>query len=184
MKLLKTLVLGRGAACLCAGAAQAQTDVIPVGTIKYDPAKCWNSYVILSPTVPGSSAKLIDRNGNLVKEWDCMGGNGMPNKVYPGGHLLTTIYPPVKAGSQDMNTIAILDFDNKIVRKFNKWEKVEANDGQPREADGSSWVARQHHDYQLEGSSTGYYATGVEKNVKLDGKMLVLAHRTPFRVTL
>ena len=177
MNFVKSFVMGLGMLGLCAGSSLADTNVIPVGTIKYDPAKCWNSYVILSPTVPGSSAKLIDRNGNLVKEWDCMGGNGMPNKVYPGGHLLTTIYPPVKAGSQDMNTIAILDFDNKIVRKFNKWEKVEANDGQPREADGSSWVARQHHDYQLEGSSTGYYAPGVEKNVKLDGKMLVLAHR-------
>ena len=177
MNFVKSFVMGLGMLGLCAGSSLADTNVIPVGTNKYDPAKCWNSYLIMSPTVPGSSAKLIDRNGNLVKEWDCMGGNGMPNKVYPGGHLLTTIYPPVKAGSQDMNTIAILDFDNKIVRKFNKWEKVEANDGQPREADGSSWVARQHHDYQLEGSSTGYYAPGVEKNVKLDGKMLVLAHR-------
>ena len=177
MKFVKSFVMGLGMLGLCAAPSLADTNVIPVGTIKYDPTKCWNSYVILSPTVPGSSAKLIDRNGNLVKEWDLMGSQGFPNKVYPGGYLLTSIYPPVKQGSQDQNTVAILDFDNKIVRKFNKWEKVEMNNGQPKEEDDSSWVARQHHDYQLEGSSTGYYAPGVDKTVKLDGKMLVLAHR-------
>ena len=85
-------------AALCAGSALAETDVIPVGTIKYDPAKCWNSYVILTPDVPGASAKLIDRNGNLVKEWDTRGGYGMPNKVYPGGHLLTSLYPHLSEG--------------------------------------------------------------------------------------
>lgn len=121
MKLLKTLVLGLGAACLCAGAAQAQTDVIPVGTIKYDPARCWNSYIILAGTYP----KLIDRNGNLVKEWDNWGAAAQPSKVLPGGHLLTSIYPPVAEGFQDQSAVAVLDWDNRIVRKFDKWQKVE-----------------------------------------------------------
>ena len=34
--------------------------------------------------------------------------------MYPGGHLLTTIYPHLKEGVQDLNTIAILDFDGNI----------------------------------------------------------------------
>ena len=175
MRFLKSFVLGLGMTALCAGSALAETDVIPVGTIKYDPAKCWNSYVILTPDVPGASAKLIDRNGNLVKEWDTMGGYGMPNKVYPGGHLLTTIYPHLSEGFQDLNTVALLDFDGKIVRKFNKWQKLEKGEpGQPAEADGSYWAARQHHDFQLEGSPVGYYAPSADP--RLDGKMLVLAH--------
>ena len=171
MKLLKTLVLRLGAACLCAGAAQAQTDVIPVGTIKYDPARCWNSYIILAGTYP----KLIDRNGNLVKEWDNWGAAAQPSKVLPGGHLLTSIYPPVAEGFQDQSAVAVLDWDNRIVRKFDKWQKVEQGaKGQPAAADGSFWAARQHHDFQLEGSSVGYYAPGMEP--RMDGKMLVLAH--------
>ena len=175
MQFLKILAAGLGMAVLCAGSALAETDVIPVGTIKYDPAKCWNSYVILTPDVPGASAKLIDRNGNLVKEWDTRGGYGMPNKVYPGGHLLTSLYPHLSEGSQDLNTIALLDFDGKIVRQFNKWQKLEKGEpGQPAEADGSYWASRQHHDFQLEGSPVGYYAPSAKP--KLDGKMLVLAH--------
>ena len=171
MKLLKTLAIGMGVVCLCAGAAQAQTDVIPVGTIKYDPSKCWNSYVVLS----GSYPKLIDRNGNLVKEWDNRGAAGQPNKVLPGGYLLTSIFPPVPGGFQDQSAVAILDWDSNIVRKFDKWRKVEKGDkGQTVDADGSFWAASQHHDFQLEGSPTGYYAPGMEP--KRDGKMLVLAH--------
>ena len=174
MHLFKSLALGLGLAVACAGMAQAETRVIPMGTIKYDPAKCYNSYVILSPDVPGT-AKMIDRNGNLVKEWDCKGGYGMPNKVYPGGHLLTSLYHRAKGGYQDHNTIAVLDWDGNIVRKFNKWQKVEKGEpGQPAEADGSYWVARQHHDYQLEGDTVGYFSPTAK--AKLDGKMLILGH--------
>lgn len=174
MKLLKTLTLGIGAALICAGAVQAETQVIPMGTLKYDPAKTFNSYVILSPDVPGT-AKLIDRNGNLVKEWDCKGGYGMPNKVYPGGYLLTSLYPHLSTGSQDQNTVALLDWDGKIVRQFGNWLKVEKGEaGQPANADGSFSVSRQHHDYQLEGDPVGYY--GSNNKAKLDGNMMVLAH--------
>ncbi len=152
--------------------ASAETDVIPVGTIKYNPAKAWNSYVILAGS---NTAKLIDRNGNLVKEWNQFGGEGMPNKVYPGGHLLTTLYPSLSSGAQDNNTVALLDFDGNIVRQYNGWLKVDKGErGQPANPDGTYSVSRQHHDFQLEGSPTGYYAPGVKP--KLDGKMLVLAH--------
>ena len=65
MKLIKSLALGLGAVLVCSGMAQADTAVIPMGTIQYNPAKAWNSYVILAGS---GSAKLIDRNGNLVKE--------------------------------------------------------------------------------------------------------------------
>ncbi len=152
--------------------AQAQTDIIPLGTIKYVPEKAWNSYVILAGAYP----KLIDRNGNLVKEWDNKGGDAMPNKVLPGGYVLTSYYPDYSKGFQDSSVVAILDWDNKVVRQFNKYFQVkEAEKGQPAEADGTFWISRQHHDYQLEGSSTGYY--GPENKPRMDGKMLILAHK-------
>lgn len=173
MKLVKSTALACAAVMLAGGMAMAKPSIHPVGTLRYDPAKCWNSYVILSGF---HSAKLVDRNGNLVHEWDLKGGQGMPNKVYPGGHLLTTLYPGLSTGSQDNNTVAVLDFDGNIVRKFNRYLKVEKGErGQPAEADGSYWVARQHHDFQLEGSSVGYYAPGAK--MRKDGKMLILSHR-------
>lgn len=173
MEFVKSAALACAALLLAGGVAQAKPSVHPVGTLRYDPAKCWNSFMILSNE--DGSAKLVDRNGNLVKEWDLMGGQGMPNKVYPGGYLLTSLYPPLSTGFQDNNTVALLDFDGKIVRKFSKHQQVSRGEpGQPAEADGSYWVSRQHHDYQLEGSSTGYYAPGVK--MKPNGKMLVLTH--------
>lgn len=93
------------------------------------------------------------RNGTTA------GRPGQPNKVLPGGYLLTSIFPPVPGGFQDQSAVAILDWDSNIVRKFDKWRKVEKGDkGQTVDADGSFWAACQHHDFQLEGSSVGYYA--------------------------
>ena len=178
MNMLRAVMAGLCVVSLCAGAAQAKPSVHPVGTLRYDPAKCWNSYVILANEGgSGGSAKLIDRNGNLVHEWDQKGGQGFPNKVYPGGYLLTSLYPGLSTGFQDCNTVALLDFDGNLVRKFSKLQKVEKGEpGQPAEADGTYWVSRQHHDFQLEGSSVGYYAPGVESSLRRDGRMLVLAH--------
>lgn len=178
MDMLRAVMAGLCVVSLYAGAAQAKPSVHPVGTLRYDPAKCWNSYVILANEGgSGGSAKLIDRNGNLVHEWDQKGGQGFPNKVYPGGYLLTSLYPGLSTGFQDCNTVALLDFDGNLVRKFSKLQKVEKGEpGQPAEADGTYWVSRQHHDFQLEGSSVGYYAPGVESSLRRDGRMLVLAH--------
>ena len=67
MNMLRAVMAGLCVVSLCAGAAQAKPSVHPVGTLRYDPAKCWNSYVILANEGgSGGSAKLIDRNGNLV----------------------------------------------------------------------------------------------------------------------
>ena len=55
MNMLRAVMAGLCVVSLCAGAAQAKPSVHPVGTLRYDPAKCWNSYVILTPDVPGAS---------------------------------------------------------------------------------------------------------------------------------
>ncbi|MBO4316948.1 MAG: aryl-sulfate sulfotransferase, partial [Mailhella sp.] len=174
MKLSKTIAFTAAALMLAGGIAQAKPLVYPVGTVRYNPEKAYNSYVILpSPR----TAKLIDRNGNLVKEWDNKGPHyGMPNKVLPGGYLMTSLYPQFADGWQDNNMVAILDWDGNVVRKFNKNLKVEGElPGTPKDANGETWVARQHHDYEIEGMTTGYYAPDQKPN--LDGKLLVLAHQ-------
>ena len=174
MKLVKCLALSLAAIMLVSGMAQAKPNVMPVGTIRYNPEKTWNSFIILSGP---RTAKLIDRNGNLVHEWDLKNGQGQPNKVYPGGYLISPIYPGFTNGYQDANTVALMDFNGNLIRKFSRFMQVPADTrGVNPEPDGTSWISRQHHDFQLEGSSTGYYAP--EANIKLDGKMLILAHNT------
>ena len=160
------------AGLLATGMAQAKPLIQITGTVTYDPAKTFNSYVIMSTR---RTTKMIDRNGNLVKEWNNMqAGNTMPAKAFPGGYVGMSLYPLLPTGAQDHNTLAIVDFDGNIVRQFNRLEKVDAIPGAPKDKNGETWVARQHHDYQIEGMSTGYYAPGQTPN--LDGKMLILAH--------
>jgi hypothetical protein len=36
------------------------------------------------------------------------------------------------------------------------------------------WIARNHHDFQIEGNSVGYYYPDAKPN--LDGKMMILCH--------
>lgn len=154
------------------GDALAKPSVYPVGTIRYNPEKVWNSFVVLSGF---NTVKLIDRNGNLVHEWDVKGGRPAPAKVFAGGHAVSSMYPGYAAGYQDHSTIGLLDFDGNVLRKFNKFLQVDKGEAQnPAEPDGTYWVARAHHDIQLEGLSTGYYAPG--QQVKLDGKMMLLVH--------
>ncbi len=172
MNLSRTLSFTCAALLLAAGMAQAKPQVIVTGTVKYDPAKTFNSYVIMATK---GTTKLIDRNGNLIKEWDSKSTEySMPAKALPGGYVAMTLYPSLPTGGQDANTLAILDFDGNVVRKFNHHEKVDDIPGTPKDAKGETWVARQHHDFQIEGMSTGYYAPG--QTPKLDGKMLVLSH--------
>ncbi len=170
----KTVLLAAAVTALVSAQAFAGPRLVVTGVTSYDPAKAWNGFTILSGS---GSARLVDMNGNLVHEWDLKGGIAQPPKLYPGGNLLATIYPPYNQAGQGQNTVAILDFDGKIIRQFNKMYQVKKpSKGMPVEADGTAWISRQHHDYQLEGDSVGYY--GPYNKAKLDGKMLILMHRT------
>ena len=172
MNFSKTLAMTCAAMLLATGMAQAKPLIQITGTVKYDPARTFNSYVIMSTK---RTTKMIDRNGNLVKEWDNMqAGNTMPAKAFPGGYVGMSLYTQLPTGNQDHNTLAIVDFDGNIVRQFNRFEKVDEIPGTPKDKNGETWVARQHHDYQIEGMSVGYYAPG--QTPKMDGKMLILAH--------
>jgi len=145
-------------------------SVYPTGATVYDPGKCWNGYTIYQAKELG--ALLVDMNGTEVKLWK--GLHGFPNKVFPGGYVLGhTGERPNAFGLQDQIDLVQVDFDGKIVWKFDQWEFIE----DPGEA--PQWMARQHHDYQRQGNPVGYYAPGMDPLVDR-GNTWVLCHRNVF----
>ena len=175
MKFSKKIALALCATLFTVGVASAKPVSYLRGTIQYDPAKTYNSYIIISTR---GTAKLIDRNGNLVHEWETFEANPQPNRLYQGGYLLTSLYPMLKGNDyfQDRISVALLDWDGNVVREFTRLEKTDKPTMKQHkpEADGSYWLSRQHHDYQLEGDPVGYFSSVA--NVKKDGKMMVLSH--------
>ena len=160
-------------AVLAVPPAFAKPLIYPVGTIRYDPAKTWNSYIVLSTQ---RTVKMVDRNGNLVKEWDNKSPDwSMPSKVLPNGCVMTHLYPALPTRQPNYTTIVILDWNGDIKRKFNKLERISNPQAPLEESGGEIWAARQHHDFQIEGMSTGYYAPNQQPD--FEGKMLILAHQ-------
>jgi len=144
-------------------------SVYPTGTTIYKPGKCWSGYTILSKA--GPNATLIDMNGNEVKQWE--GYDTQPNRILPGGFLISSM----TKGKGASNTMVQVDWNDNIVWQFNKFEQVSTappggKDGPPEE---KAWSARQHHDWQREGSPVGYYTPGMEPMVK-GGNTLILGH--------
>lgn len=143
------------------------TSIYPTGTTIYDPEQSWSGYTIFQARDVG--ATLIDMNGNVVNQWkDLM---GFPNRILPGGYVFgsTGVRNP-KYGFQDQLDLVQVDWDGNIVWKFNKYERVKDPHQKP------TWMARQHHDYQREGNSVGYYVPGMDPLVA-EGNTLVLAHK-------
>ncbi len=142
-----------------------QPKVFPTGTTVYNKEKAFNGYTVF-PSAKG--ALLVDMNGNEVQLWAGLGG--FPNKILPGGHVMgTTGSRNSKYGYQDQLDLVQVDWDGSIVWKFDRTEFVADPGEEPR------YMARQHHDYQREGSSTGYYAPDSEPYSD-HGNTLILTH--------
>ena len=126
--------------------------IYPTGVTLYNPEKAYNGYTVMP--VKGQGAMLIDMNGQEIKLWK--GVHGFPNKIFPGGYLLGRrgIRNP-KYGLQDQVDLIQVDWDGNVVWEFNQAEFIEDPGEKPQ------WMARQHHDFQREGSTTGYYAPGM-----------------------
>lgn len=140
-------------------------SVYPMGTTIYNPEKAWNGYTLMQ--IQGFGATLIDMNGNVVKVWKDV--HGFPNKLLPGGYLMGSLgLRDPKFGYQDQTDLVQIDWDGKVVWKFDKKELVD-DDGDKR------WIARQHHDYQREGNPVGYYVPGMECKTE-SGNTLILCH--------
>jgi len=146
--------------------------VYPTGTTIYNPEKCWNGYTLFQASLHqarGAGAILVDMNGNVVNQW--RGFDGFPNKLLPGGYLMgSTGTRNFKYGFQDMLDLVQVDWDGKIVWKFDRYERIKDPCQKPR------WMARQHHDYQREGNPVGYFAPGMPPLVDR-GNTLILCHK-------
>ncbi|MFC1868004.1 aryl-sulfate sulfotransferase [Thermodesulfobacteriota bacterium] len=142
-------------------------SVYPMGTTIYTPDKCWNGYTIFQGRDLG--AVLIDMNGNVAKLWK--GLHGMPNTILPGGYVMGNTGERNPAyGYQDKVDLVQVDWDGNIVWKFDKYDFIEDPGEEPM------WMVRQHHDYQREGNTVGYYAPGMEPLVDR-GNTLILCHK-------
>lgn len=157
--------LAAGAVLGMAGFALGAPTTYPTGTIKYDPDKAYNGYLLIAGGLP----RLVDMNGNLVREWP--DNIGMPNKALPGGRLMTGI-GSWKDGQQDHFAVIELDSDGNKLWEFRQGQQVPAIAGQPAE-NGKTWIARQHHDYQRK--NTPVYPVPGQNEGKKD-TTLVLAH--------
>jgi hypothetical protein len=148
------------------------STVFPTGTTIYQPEKCWNGYTVFQPMMneaesPG--ATLIDMNANVVNQWKGLGG--FPNKMLPGGYILgSTGQRDPRYGFQDMIDLVQVNWEGNIVWKFNRYERIKDPDKKP------AWMARQHHDYQREGNTVGYYVPGADPLVDR-GNTLLLSHK-------
>ena len=139
--------------------------IFPTGTTIYDPDRCWNGYTLF--VGPGRGVVLIDMNGRAVRHWKDL--QAFPAKMLPGGHLLGSLGArDPQAAYQDMTDVTMVDWDGNVEWTFDRNQLVD-------DGDGERWVARQHHDFQVEGNPVGYYAPGQEPSSDF-GKMLLLTH--------
>ena len=146
--------------------------VLVTGLLRYDPERCWNGYTLV-PSHPGAStakgAALYDMNGRLVHRWEGLLGC-FDNKLLPGGDIIgTTGFMP--GYWLDALNVVQQDWDGNTLWSFNIGEEIaDLVTGE------KVMSARQHHDFQREGSPVGYYIPGMAPLSK--GRMLVNSTRT------
>lgn len=140
--------------------------VFPTGTTIYDPEKCQSGYTLFSGEMKG--AILVDMNGEIVRHWKEF--QGFPNKMIKGGHLFGSLGTrDTDAAYQDFEDVTEVDWDGNVEWSFNHNQLVTDPDT------GEHWVARQHHDYQIEGNPVGYAVPGQESTQDFN-KVLILTH--------
>ena len=143
--------------------------VFPTGVLVYNKEKAYNGYTIY-PSAKG--ALLIDMNGNEVNLWAGLGG--FPNKILPGGYVMgTTGERGGKYAYQDQLDLVQVDYDGNIVWKFDHTELIADPGKEP------TWQARQHHNYQREGNTVGYYYPGGEPKTD-SGNTIILTHENVY----
>jgi hypothetical protein len=141
--------------------------VYPTGTTVYDPVKAFNGFTVFQAKECG--CLVVDMNGAEVKLWRNL--HGFPNKLLPGGHVLGhTGERNTRYGMQDYRDLIQVDWEGRVVWKFNAYEFIEDPGEEPQ------WMARVHHDYQREGNPVGYYVPGMEPRID-GGNTLILAHK-------
>jgi hypothetical protein len=141
--------------------------IYPTGTTLFEPGKSWSGYTLFIARETGCA--LVDMNGNVVHLWK--GLHGFPTKPLPGGQVMGSLgVRSPRYGFMDYMDVVQVDWDGNVVWKFDQYEYIE-DPGQE-----GMWMARQHHDYQREGSPVGYYAPGLAPLVE-GGNTLILGHK-------
>ena len=117
MRFLKSLALGLGAVCLCAGGAFAVESLsTPTGVHVWNKYGAYDGYTLLSPNMT-NDVYLIDMKGDVVHTWHTAGKPGLYAELLPNGNLLRGIrYDPkhvpfggVSGGVQE------IDWDGNVV---------------------------------------------------------------------
>ncbi|MGD9902525.1 MAG: aryl-sulfate sulfotransferase [Vicinamibacterales bacterium] len=161
-------VLGGLAVVVGAGVLlQGYPSVYPTGTTIYEPGRTWSGYTVFG-TPAEKGAVVVDMNGREVKRWPEVGAVPSPMRVLPGGHLMGGAGR--RRPYQESRRLVQADWDGKVVWSFDQGDRVADDKGV------ESWVARQHHDWQREGSPVGYFAPGALPLLDR-GRTLVLAHK-------
>jgi hypothetical protein len=141
-------------------------SVFPTGVTVYNPERAWSGYTLFQAA--GVGALLIDMSGREVQLW--RGLQGFPNKLLPGGQVFgSTGERNPRHGAQDQVDLVQVDFDGKVLWRFDRLEHISDPGETPR------WLARQHHDYQRQGNPVGYYTPGQEPLTDR-GNTLILVH--------
>jgi len=154
---------------LTAVALRSAPSVYPTGTTIFHPDKTWSGYtVFITPDDDG--VVVVDMNGRVVKTWTGLSGAaGGPARVLPGGYVIAGTGGG--APHQEAPALLELDWNGQEVWRFDHVEQVKTAAGQ------TIWSARQHHDWQRPSYPAGYYAPGVQPEVKA-GPTLLLTHAT------
>jgi outer membrane protein assembly factor BamB len=155
------------AIALIPACALAAPTVYPTGTTIYRPDKTWSGYTILD-TPEEQGAVLIDMNGNTLRQWKELAASPAPFRILPGGYVMGGDRP--REPHQESIALVELDWNGKEVWRFDHTEQVQTKDGK------TVWAARQHHDWQREGSPVGYFAPGAEP-LATSGRTLILTHK-------
>ena len=140
--------------------------IYPTGVTIYNREAAYSGYTVY-PAPQG--VLLIDMNGRERRLWK--GLHGEPARVLPGGFALGS------SGGRDGDVhpfdqydLVQRDWNGNTVWRFDRNEYVADAGDAPR------WMARQHHDYEAEGFSAGYYAPGAAPKLE-GGNALILVNR-------
>lgn len=142
-------------------------SIYPTGTTIYDPAKTWSGYTVFD-TPNEQGAVMIDMNGKLLRRWPEVAGVPGPFRLLPGGDLIGG--SARRRPHQEAFALLQVNWKGEVVWKFDRTELVEET-GKP-----GTWMARQHHDWQREGSAVGYFAPGALPKTS-GGRTLILTHK-------
>jgi len=142
-------------------------SVYPTGTTIYEPDKTWSGYTVFG-TPEQKGAVVVDMNGRLVKRWTQVAAVPGPMRLLPGGFIMGG--DERRRPHQEARRLVQVDWDGKVVWSFDRGDRITNDKGV------ETWIARQHHDWQREGSPVGYFAP--DQLPLLDrGRTLILAHQ-------